>query len=655
MKYLGRIAAVSVVVLVTAVSFVLLPSQSQAASTSGFKPGRIIDDNIFFNNGSMSVSQIQQFLNSKVPSCDTNGDKYHNGVRRRNYSASNPAPYTCLKNYYENPTTHANNYGSKPKPDGARSAAWLIKDAANRHGINPQVLIVFLQKEQGLVTDDWPWARQYEIAMGYGCPDTAPCDEEYYGFANQVNKAAYQLNRYTEYPQYYNHAVGNNYVRYHPNSSCGGTTVNIETAATAALYNYTPYQPNQAALNAGYGTGNSCSAYGNRNFYLFFNDWFGSTIGNRNYRWSIDSSGLYEDAAFETELDPDATHDSNELVYLRLRARNTGNQVWQQSNLKLATTDPRDRSSKLCHDSWLSCGRVAYMNEVSVAPNEVATFEAVLQMPEAGGDYSEQFNLLAENVAWFNGLNFELSFTVQPTRDFAAYDSEARTKRLDNSRISMYTDEKLHITVTVKNDTNITWPANETKLATTNPNNRISPFKDDSWVGGRASRLEGGVLSPGEFGKFNFTMSAPDVVGTYEESFGIVIEGQQWIEEDTGTLSIKVSERPEDQLPTNQQLRSNEYLMSANGKYRLVMQGDGNLVIYNGGRAIWATATRKDDGKRIVLQGDGNLVMYGSGGSAPWATRTNGKPATRLVMQNDGNLVLYGEGKAFWASNTRGR
>src|SRR5699024_261440 len=40
-----------------------------------------------------------------------------------------------------------------------------------------------------------------------------------------------------------------------------------------------PYQPNRAALNAGYGTGDGCSAYGNRNFYNYFTDWFGSTQG----------------------------------------------------------------------------------------------------------------------------------------------------------------------------------------------------------------------------------------------------------------------------------------------------------------------------------------------------------------------------------------
>ncbi len=46
---------------------------AEAASLANWKPGRIIDDGVFTNSGSMTVANIQAFLNSKVPSCDTNG------------------------------------------------------------------------------------------------------------------------------------------------------------------------------------------------------------------------------------------------------------------------------------------------------------------------------------------------------------------------------------------------------------------------------------------------------------------------------------------------------------------------------------------------------------------------------------------------------
>ena len=58
--------------------------------------------------------------------------------------------------------------------------------------------------------------------------------------------------------------------------TCLRTQVYIENWATAALYIYTPYRPNQAALNAQWGLGDGCSSYGNRNFFMLYSSWFGS-------------------------------------------------------------------------------------------------------------------------------------------------------------------------------------------------------------------------------------------------------------------------------------------------------------------------------------------------------------------------------------------
>ena len=68
-------------------------------------------------------------------------------------------------------------------------------------------------------------------------------------------------------------------IQYNPDAACGGSWVYIENQATASLYNYTPYQPNQGALDAGAGTAH-CGAYGNRNFWRFFNEWFGSPLNS---------------------------------------------------------------------------------------------------------------------------------------------------------------------------------------------------------------------------------------------------------------------------------------------------------------------------------------------------------------------------------------
>ena len=234
----------------------------QPATLKGFDPGNIINDKTMYRSGTMSAAQIQRFLNGKVAKCDPN--------------------YTCLKNFaMRTATKPANAYCSGAYRGAAKdTAAQIISKVSKACQVSERVLLVTLQKEQGLVTHTWPSDWRYDIAMGFGCPDGAACDSQYFGFQNQVYMAAKQLQRYTKDSYFSWYPVGKtSQVRWHPNAACGSGPVTIRNNATAALYYYTPYQPNRAALNAGYGTGDGCSAYGNRNFYNYFTDWFGSTQG----------------------------------------------------------------------------------------------------------------------------------------------------------------------------------------------------------------------------------------------------------------------------------------------------------------------------------------------------------------------------------------
>ncbi|WP_221585425.1 hypothetical protein [Microbacterium sp. G2-8] len=237
--------------------------EMRAMSLSGFRPGNIISNANLYTSGTMSAAKIQNFFDQRVPKCDSG--------------------YTCLKDFRMNTISKSPNSYCGGSYSGARneSAARIISKVSKACKVSEKALIVMLQKEQGLVTHTWPSDFRYDIAMGYACPDDAACDTTYFGFQNQMYMAAYQLQRYTKDSYFSWYPVGKTSpVRYHPNASCGSSGVHIENKATAALYYYTPYQPNRAALNAGYGVGDSCSAYGNRNFYNYYTDWFGPTRGS---------------------------------------------------------------------------------------------------------------------------------------------------------------------------------------------------------------------------------------------------------------------------------------------------------------------------------------------------------------------------------------
>jgi hypothetical protein len=109
-------------------------------------------------------------------------------------------------------------------------------------------------------------------------------------------------------------------------------------------------------------------------------------------------------------------------------------------------------------------------------------------------------------------------------------------------------------------------------------------------------------------------------------------------------------------LHAGQTLYAGQALDSGNG-IRLVMQTDGNLVIYDGvGKAVWSNEKYgTGSNNRLVMQTDGNLVEYTSSNQVVWHIGKNGTGSNnRLVMQTDGNLVIYtNTNQVVWHTNTR--
>ncbi|QTE30233.1 hypothetical protein [Pengzhenrongella sicca] len=297
--------AALVVPFIAALFIVGAPVPADAANLSNFDPSYLISDLVFYDASAMSVDAVQSFLVAKGANCVPAAD----GT-------------ACLKNYRQSTVSRAADARCTGAYAGAanETAAVIIVKVAQACGINPRVLLVTLQKEQSLVTRSRAGtAAVYQKAMGYGCPDTAACNSQYYGFFNQVYSAASQFRNYGLKPTSFSHRVGvAQTLRYHPNAICGGSTVVIRNQATANLYNYTPYQPNPAALAAGYGTGDSCSAYGNRNFWSYFTDWFGSTtspnpVGSFDVAASVGGAGV---RLAGWAIDPDTTAPVMVHVYI---------------------------------------------------------------------------------------------------------------------------------------------------------------------------------------------------------------------------------------------------------------------------------------------------------------------------------------------------
>lgn len=94
-------------------------------------------------------------------------------------------------------------------------------------------------------------------------------------------------------------------------------------------------------------------------------------------------------------------------------------------------------------------------------------------------------------------------------------------------------------------------------------------------------------------------------------------------------------------------------IFSCNGRYQLIQQGDGNLVLYKVGvRALWWN--EKFGANHVTrMQGDGNLVTYNANNQWIWQTHTYVNHGAALFLMDSGNLVIYSaQGAKLWQTNT---
>jgi len=128
-----------------------------------------------------------------------------------------------------------------------------------------------------------------------------------------------------------------------------------------------------------------------------------------------------------------------------------------------------------------------------------------------------------------------------------------------------------------------------------------------------------------------------------------------------------------------------QFIVSPNGKFRLIMQSDGNLVLFKTRHYHWIWGTHTSHYRnyapfKFVVQEDGNMVLYDKDGKSRWDSKTQQEPKeveveekkkgdkkkekttkkvpwkVELTLQDDGNLVLYREDKkVLWSSKTAGR
>ena len=128
----------------------------------------------------------------------------------------------------------------------------------------------------------------------------------------------------------------------------------------------------------------------------------------------------------------------------------------------------------------------------------------------------------------FNGTAAQLaSFAGAGTAPTWAAKYVSQTWPLATTTIPMTAGDVMQASIVLKNVGSGTWDS-KTKLGTTQPRDRTSPFADGTWLGPNRLAAVTGTVPPGGTYEFKFEFQAPAQPGAYDEFYGVVEEGVAW-------------------------------------------------------------------------------------------------------------------------------
>ncbi|TQF02668.1 hypothetical protein E6W39_10865 [Kitasatospora acidiphila] len=115
----------------------------------------------------------------------------------------------------------------------------------------------------------------------------------------------------------------------------------------------------------------------------------------------------------------------------------------------------------------------------------------------------------------------------------------------------------------------------------------------------------------------------------------------------SGTAQAAIAPSPRNTIMNNQELDQGWWLYSDDGNTELIMQSDGNLVLYTtqdgwaSSRVAWNSST-VGCGSRAVMQTDGNFVVYSAGNGVCWASGTQNNYISKgLTVENGGHMTIW--------------
>ena len=298
---------------------------------------------------------------------------------------------------------------------------------------------------------------------------------------------------------------------------------------------------------------------------------------------------------------------ANRKITYEVEFKNTGSVTWSnggQHYVALNVSGPTGRHSDFQDTTWKEYYyRPCRMSQSEVRPGDIAKFRFVLAVPNNANNYVEKFTLVAENLTFIPGSEFEIPIQVGDPKPH--WKAQLVSKKYNS--INIVPDKKITYEVEFKNVGSATWYNSGdhfVALNVANPIGRTSAFKDDSWneYSYRPGRLLQSEVAPNEVGTFRFVLSAPSTQNSYTEHFALVAENLTFIP--GGEFDVPIAVERESTPFTKSEgepimrvgLYSTEdsVQITANGAFEIRDAGDVLLSSYNSSETATITPQREN-------------------------------------------------------------
>ncbi len=198
-----------------------------------------------------------------------------------------------------------------------------------------------------------------------------------------------------------------------------------------------------------------------------------------------------------------------------IEVQNTGTQSWSRAlQFKLGSQGPQDNMT------W-GVSRIEIPEGVTVLPGKTIFFAYEVTAPPNPGDYTFQWRMVQDGVAWFGDLTESRPMSVLPN------DKSGATFISQSVPSMMYAGKTYPVSVTMRNEGPETWISGVFKLGSQGPQDT------QRWKIGRVELPSNVEVYPGQIYTFNFQVTAPIKTGSQNFQWRMLHENVRWFGEIT--------------------------------------------------------------------------------------------------------------------------